>query len=139
MSSPFTGTLTILEVSPGERWRLVEPLRYEVDYYGSGRAIEVPAGFETDGASIPAALRTVLAVWGTYGRAAVIHDYLYWRLVSDPHPEAPTRADADRIFYEAMGPLGTGPVLRGLIYAAVRLFGRSAKPRSTAPANPATG
>lgn len=75
--SAFTGTLMIEELVPGRRWRLAQPLVYEAGSKGSGRFIIVPAGFETDGASIPAALHLVLAVWGSYGRAACLHDYLY--------------------------------------------------------------
>ena len=148
--SQFTGSLIIEEVQPGRRWRLVEPIRYEVGSEGSGVVIEVPAGTETDGATIPAALRLMLAVWGTYGRAACIHDYLYSILrdgqlwTSDVygrdviHPafqglgpigcsmlEYPSwaRRWADQEFYLAMRACGTRPALAWIIWATVRLFG----------------
>lgn len=149
--STFTGSLVIEEVVPGRRWRLREPLRYEAGAKGSGFVIEVPAGFETDGATLPAVLRLVLAVWGTYGRAACIHDYLYSLIRAGEHAKpnllgsvtmgrvfegleyqrgVPTadarvaRAWADNEFYLAMRACGTRPSLAWLMWAAVRLFGR---------------
>ncbi len=122
--SAFTGSLIIEELQPGKLWRLVEPLRYEAGDEGSGRLIEVPAGFETDGATLPAALRLVLAVWGTYGRAACIHDFGYRLLdAGAPHPQMPTRRAADAEFHIAMRACGTGPALAIIMWAAVRLFG----------------
>lgn len=124
MSSPFTGSLQIEEIEPGRVWKLLSPLRYEIGDIGSGRLIDVPKDFVTDGASIPPFARTFLAVWGTYGRAAVIHDYLYSLIRSgDPHPLAPTRARADAIFFEAMKPLRTAAPLRLALWAAVRVGG----------------
>jgi len=131
MTSPYTGSLVLEEITPGRLWRVLEPLAYEVEPRGSGGIITVPARTETDGATIPALLRLVLAVWGTYGRAALIHDFLYGRLAAgDPHPLAPTRAAADRIFRQAMAPLGTPLWLRWLIWAAVRIGGRPSAARS---------
>ncbi|MBX9619789.1 MAG: DUF1353 domain-containing protein [Hyphomicrobiales bacterium] len=122
--SAFTGSLIIEELQPGKLWRLVEPLRYEAGEKGSRRWIEIPAGFETDGATLPAALRLVLAVWGTYGRAACIHDFGYRLLERGaPHVCMPTRAAADNEFYTAMRACGTRPPLAFVMWAAVRLFG----------------
>ncbi len=122
--SAFTGCLTIRELEPGRLWQLVDPVRYEVGSKGSGAWIEVPSGFETDGASIPTFARLFLAIWGTYGRAAVIHDLLYRLLAAGtPHQMAPTRRDADRVFREAMAVLGTATALRWAMWAAVRVGG----------------
>lgn len=60
--SSFTGSLIIEELQPGRLWRLAQPLHYEAGAAGSNRWIEIPVGFETDGATIPAPLRLVLAV-----------------------------------------------------------------------------
>lgn len=38
--------------------------------------VKVPKGFITDGASIPRVLWIILPPWGSYGQAAVLHDYL---------------------------------------------------------------
>lgn len=146
--SAFTGTLCLLEVIPGKRWRIFDTLVWEVGSEGSGVRIEIPAGFETDGATIPAALRLVLAVWGSYGRAAALHDFLYsiiregrlWDDDGEPHPafavwdaesegwlsigwEASARRWADRQFYEAMLACGTSRPFAWVMWAAVRAFG----------------
>lgn len=122
--SKFTGPLVIEELEPGRRWALHETIRYEAGFEGSGRMIWVPVGFETDGATLPAPLRLVLAVWGTYGRAAVIHDYAYRCLrAGKPHPEMPTRRAADAEFHTAMRACGTSAWLAWIMWAAVRVFG----------------
>lgn len=131
--SRFTGPLVIEELRPGRRWRLREPIVYEVGAEGSGVTIVVPAGTETDGATLPAALRLILAVWGTYGRAAAMHDYLYAALRTGLPPEgwsAPLDRDwADAEFHTAMIACGTSRPLAWTIWAAVRLFGaRFARP-----------
>lgn len=134
--SAFTGSLVIEELEPGRRWRLAQPLRYEAAAEGSGLWIEVPAGFETDGATLPAVLRLVLAVWGTYGRAACIHDLGYRLLdAGTPHACMPTRAAADKEFYTAMRACGTNRALALLMWSAVRVFGGFyLSPRGTAHA-----
>ena len=123
----FTGPLRIEEIIPGKRWRLIDPIRFEAGAKGSGVWIEVPSGFLTDGATIPPALRVFLAVWGSYGRAAALHDYLYACLrAGRPHPVAPNRLAADAEFHLAMKACGTRPALAWAMWAAVRLFGAKA-------------
>lgn len=122
--SAFTGPLVIEEIAPGRRWRLVQPIRYEAGAKGSGIWIEVPAGFETDGATLPAALRLFLAVWGSYGRAACLHDYLYSCLRAGCR--VPSRRWADDEFHTAMIACGTSRTLAWAMWAAVRLFAASA-------------
>jgi hypothetical protein len=134
--SAFTEPLQIEEVIPGKRWRLLGEIRYEARVEGSGQWIVVPAGFETDGATLPAALRLVLAVWGTYGRAACVHDFLYglirhkaWddqafaALAGKPADPLMVRAWADAEFHTAMIACGTSRPLAWLMWAAVRAFG----------------
>lgn len=123
--SKFTGSLIIEEVKAGKLWKIKEPVIYEVDYEDSGKIIKVPINFETDGASIPFPINIFIAVWGTYGRAAVVHDYLYMCLRKhNPHIYAKTRKDADKIFLEAMGVLETNKILKYLMYYSVRIFGK---------------
>jgi hypothetical protein len=55
---------------------LVEPMTYSIE--NTGEVIVVPAGFVTDFASTPRAIWAVLPPFGTYQKASVIHDYLYW-------------------------------------------------------------
>jgi len=130
--SRFTGPLKLEELVPGKRWRILDTVRYEVGRKGSGFFIEVPAGFETDGASIPPALRLVLAVWGTYGRAALLHDWLYglirqgvFNSVIPRSGMTPREARrwADREFRIAALALGTSPWLAWFMWAGVRVGG----------------
>lgn len=122
--SIFTGSLVIEELRPGRLWRLAQPLHYEVGAEGSGKWIEVPAGFQTDGATLPAPLKLMLAVWGTYGRAACLHDYCYGQLLNGtPLADIPTRQAADNEFHIAMRACGTGKALAFIMWAAVRAFG----------------
>ena len=123
----FASELTITHLSGDAKdgwrfWRLAEPLIYEVGGRGSGRVILVSKGFKTDGPSIPQILWWILPVWASYSRAGVIHDYLCCRIAANnPHPEARTRADADRIFFEALTALNVGWVQRYALYCGVRL------------------
>lgn len=123
--SAFTGRLTLIEVDPDlTQWMLGEPLSYEVGSLGSGRLIVVPAGFATDGASIPRLLTNLLPKWGRYSRAAVVHDYGYRRIGDgDPHPHMPDRRAADAVFLEAMLVLGVSRIIAYAMYGAVRAFG----------------
>lgn len=123
--SSFTTPLE-LEYIDGRSWRITR----EFDYYlGPGLStytFTIPAGFITDFASVPRALWAVFPPTGPYGKAAVVHDYLYvlgGRLGSDL---IVSRSETDRIFREAMATLGVGTVRRWLMWVAVRLFGRGA-------------
>lgn len=95
-------------------FRLLAPFTY----YSSRGAITVPAGFVTDGASIPRIFWTALAQFGPWFGAAIIHDFLY--------SEFNTRFDrrtSDLLFKEAMFNAGLDWPRRELIYRAVRAFG----------------
>lgn len=98
------------------RFELVDAFEYHVGGLASGDVISVPAGFRTDFASVPRVLWTIVPPVGLYGKAAVIHDFLYVFKLR-------TRAEADRIFLEAMAVLGVPLVQRTLMYQAVRLGG----------------
>ena len=81
--------------------------------------------------SIPQFLWSILPVWARYSRAGVIHDYLCYQIaVNNPHPEAPTRDHADRIFFDAMEALNVGWVQKYLLYWGVR-FGTWYNVRTT--------
>jgi hypothetical protein len=113
----FTGPLR-LEYIDGKDWEVFEAFVYQPT---TGPAVLVPAGFTTDFASIPRFFWRVLPPTGRYGKAAVIHDYIYRT------PTAPfTRAEADGIFRDAMKDLGVGWFTRTVMFRAVRLFGGGA-------------
>ncbi len=103
----------------GERWaRLIEPLRYLTS---RGRVFIVPPEFETDFASIPRLLWSLVGspAGGRYRRAAVLHDYLY------AHGAALwlKRSEADAVFREAMLVSGVTPAKARIIYYGVRIGG----------------
>lgn len=116
MAAMFSGQLTITQTDVGGRtWRLEAPVRYA--------SIEAPAGFVTDGATVPAHLRFLLPTWGSYSRAAVIHDVLCVALGKGaPHPLAPTWKSAALLFREMMIAEGTGVALRTTMFLIVYLW-----------------
>lgn len=120
----FTGALTLTEMPlEWQSWRLESNLVYLLDGESSARAIIVPKGFITDGASIPRPLWWLLPAWGRYSRAAVVHDYLCILIGRGaPHVFAPDRRAADAIFYQAMVICGVNRTMRLMMWGAVRLY-----------------
>ena len=84
----------------------------------SGDKITVPAGFFTNFASVPRILWGILPQLDHYGKAAVIHDYLY----RTPNLQY-TRKQADNILKDACEDLNVKPWKTWALYSAVRLFG----------------
>lgn len=94
-------------------WRLLAPFSYLDPDHG---LIEVPAGFETDFASVPRWPLT-FALLGQYGHAAaVLHDRLY-------STGQLSRADADRVFLNALRSSGIARWRAWLMWAGVRIGG----------------
>lgn len=112
--SHFLTSLQVEEIDDG-RWRLLVILAYSSNLAG---LVIVPAGFETDFASVPR-LPVAFALFGDVAHeAAVIHDYLYSTgMVS--------REVADKVLLEAMESTGIAAWRRWPIYWAVRQFGGS--------------
>lgn len=96
-----------------ELWELLVPFVYKSEV--AGITITVPAGFNTDFASVP---RVPLAYWLTGGRAkkaAVVHDYLcVEKIVS--------REMADKVFLEAAELQGVPQWRRDIMWTAVRAY-----------------
>jgi len=123
--SSFTTSLIVTPVD-GRRWKLVEPFRYRIGSMDSDKIITVPVGFVTDFASIPWLFWQLLPAWGRYGKAAVVHDYLYQRhmiQVSENLYLTFSRYQADDIFYEAMLVGNTRHWKAKLMWLAVRICG----------------
>ncbi len=95
--------------------QLVERFRYLSTAHGE---IEVPAGFLSDGASVPRIFWGVLSPFGDYFGAALIHDFLY-----SANNRQFDRATCDAIFLTAMKEAGVPWLRRRTIYRAVRLGG----------------
>lgn len=79
------------------------------------RILIVPAGFETDLASVPRLPGAYLLFAGRARRSAILHDWLY----DQRHP----RAWADAVFRAAMAAENVAPLTRWAMWAGVRLGG----------------
>lgn len=110
---PFlTDTLHLVALPDPRRFLLAEPLVYAGQY----ETWTVPAGFSTDLASVPDSLTWLAPRYGTYTRAAVLHDYLCLRVRTERLPQA----DADGVFRRVLRELGVSGPRRWLMWAAVR-------------------
>lgn len=98
-------------------WVLDAPLIYRSDLLG---LIEVPAGFETDFASVPRVPIAYMLFGDRAHREAVIHDYLY-RIDAKP---AATFDQANDVFLEAMEVRGKSWFVRRMMYLGVCCGGR---------------
>jgi len=114
--SSFTTPLHLEPLEDGRRWRLVSEFVYAVGDENSAWRITVPAGFVTDFASVPRVFWGLMPPWDQYGKAAVLHDYLY-------STGSVSRLVADAVFLEAMAVLCVPRWKRVAIYSAVRWFG----------------
>ena len=77
----------------------------------------VPAGFTTDGASVPRLLWAVFSPSGVLWQASVIHDYLYSNAIK-------TKQYADNAFKQTALTFKARKYEALLAYYFVRLFGR---------------
>ena len=105
-----------LSTTTTDGWNVIisEPFTYTTK---AGEAITVPAGSDSDGASVPRVLWRLFPPFGCYYRAAVLHDYLY------RHTLRP-KAECDKIFLEAMLSCGVPKAKAWTIYQGVNWFGR---------------
>lgn len=90
-------------------WMLWAPLRVAI----GGQELTVPAGFVTDFASVPSALRGLVSPAGPHLVPSIVHDYLYWN-------QTCSRDQADRIFALALEGAGVGAVQREVLSQGVR-------------------
>lgn len=101
-----------------DHWRVLTPFSYKID---EENWVTIPAGYLTDGASVPRLFWNMIPPWGKYGQAAVVHDLLceYLTVVKNGRPERISRARCDEILNEAMYSLGVPDGTRIMIYGAV--------------------
>lgn len=112
--SSFTSPLRV-EYIDGFSWRILEPF----DYYRTNdpaSLIRIPVDFVTDFASVPRFFWQILPPLGTYGKAAVVHDWVY-------ATECFCRKECDAIFTEASYVLGVPAWKVWPMTRAVRNFG----------------
>lgn len=107
-------------------WRVTKSFKFYVGMPEDQIWVYVPAGYLTDGASVPRPFWSLIPPWGRYGQAAVVHDFLVDQLFYYVKGEKVTisRHHADRIFLEAMKVAGVGWFLRHLMYRSVSLWSR---------------
>lgn len=96
------------------RGRSGNGLRFHIGFEGSGLQVHVPEYFETDGPSIPGAVRWLVpkAAIKQAMKSAAVHDLL----CEDPRF---CRADADAQFWAAMTAEGTPKAWRWIFFQAV--------------------
>ena len=106
------------QINPdGRTITLLAPFRCcSLEGYSPAYDITVPVGFVSDMASVPRIFWNIIPPWGTYGPAAIAHDWLYRDAI-------PTRADDDAILLDLMSRLDTPWCERQAIYWAVRSWG----------------
>jgi hypothetical protein len=106
--------LQIADDQDDGKWILVQDLLYVSDV--AKCLITVPAGFQTDLASVPRLPLVFLLAGDCAREAAVVHDYLYSTHEVD-------RATADAVLLEASAATGVPWWRRQLMWAGVRLGG----------------
>lgn len=114
-----------LEFIDGRNWKITAPFEYHLGAADGPETVRIPVGFVTDFASIPRGLWNIFPPAGRYGKAAVVHDWLYQKRVITLESTARlgSRLDADNALREGMQVLGVGSVTRWAIYAGVRAGG----------------
>jgi hypothetical protein len=111
---PFRGDAeVVVKQIDDENWEVMKALEYagKVDRYS------VPPGTNTDFASVPRAFVWFLPRYGSYTKAAILHDYL-WR--TRAATGAMDWVDADGVFRRAMRELNVPFLRRWIMWAAVR-------------------
>lgn len=111
-------------------WLLRQEFTYYIGSLDSNRYVRVPAGFLSDGASVPKLFRPLVSRMGQHSQAAVLHDYLietHTISVIDPvtgavSKEEIDRKEADDIFFESLHVLNVPAWKRFLIQVAVDLY-----------------
>jgi hypothetical protein len=103
------------------QWELLRPLVFVSHELGTQYV--VPAGFLSDGTSVPRLLWWWEPPWGRAVRASILHDYLYYRI--EIGTATLTRRQSDLVFHEALLAVGVDRITAKIMWAFVRLFGRS--------------
>lgn len=107
-------------------WFTDEEFSYYIGPVANQRYVTVPKGFFTDGASVPRIFWAVFPPWGSYGQAAIVHDYLCVNKTLTKNGDNPnlsiSQSEIDRVLYDAMKISGVPVWKRVIIYNCVRLW-----------------
>lgn len=118
----------------GDHWVVTSSFSYELHHVGSKKWVHVPAGFLTDGATVPRMFWSLIPPWGQYGQVAILHDWLcdnmfYYDSTGTVTKQVPlARKEVDKIFGEALEVLNVPTVTRKTMEAGVntyRVFSRT--------------
>lgn len=101
-------------IESGDKATLIKEFSYTTE---QGVCYVVPVGFETDFATVPQLLQSIVPKIGTYTKATILHDYWYKAATNN-------KKWADSEFLKACIMLGTPRWKAYLMYAAVRIFGK---------------
>lgn len=117
-----------------DHWRVTTPFTYLIS---DTQSVSIPAGYLTDGASVPKVFWNIIPPWGKYGQAAVVHDLLceYLTVLENGLPKAISRAYCDSILNQAMEDLDVPARKRLSIYwpvCAYRIVANVTEPSNTA-------
>lgn len=107
-------------------WRVLTGFKFYLGQREEEKWITIPAGYLTDGTTVPRIFWSLLPPWGIYGQAAVVHDFLCERLTVSVHgiEASITRAQADKAFKDAMVALNVPRWKRNVMYIAVRIYAK---------------
>lgn len=98
-------------------------LEDDLCYEGSDQGWTVPAGFETDFATVPRVIQWLIPTYGKYTLAAILHDYFCVELstaLKQQREPFITSSDTDGVFRRVMRELGVPFAQRWLIWTGVR-------------------
>ena len=129
----FTTPLIVEHLDDGKNFRVHEPFKFWFMWPLDAKPedqqkveIEVHANFITDFASIPRWLWWLYNPTGPYGKAAVIHDYIYRNVfLRRPDGKPYTKEEADLIFELGMQVLPVSNFTCNAMYLAVKVGGNS--------------
>lgn len=132
MSRPaeFLTEFRALDVSEGtetDHLRMLEPFRVYSAVLSA--EVEIPAGFEFDGESIPLGVRWLVPPFGQSKRGAAVHDWLYryrgfWR--ADGTFVDVSRKQADAVYRELVKLKGLPAWRASMRWSVLRLVGWAA-------------
>lgn len=104
------------QLDDGVNWRVISELRYQDELLGF---LTVPAGFITDGGSIPPFFQGLINPYGKGLKAFVVHDWLY-------ATQKFNREQSDECLRRALGACGENILDQETQFNAVRFGGSQA-------------
>ncbi len=105
----------IVKYIPPNKWWQNPTWELQAPYISHNKNITVPAGYITDGASIPFIARILFSPTGRYFGAAIVHDYVI------------TDIKNFRLANREMDALGITPWRKNIIMSAVKIWSQLIK------------